>query len=171
MTFWVHAQCKGPKIFFTILTSWLSKDAEFYVDFKIINLPLSQNAPKKSYSRKKNFFTTQGGPLCTDENLYPGISFFRWILLLWQVYIFYFYVKFCIFWYPWSPYWVYLYLVHDQKWSGHWVKTLFSFIFVTSERYVTNLRGTFVPVPKSTHPTVQYCSLILDIFTYVVIAV
>jgi hypothetical protein len=27
------------------------------------------------------------------------------------------------------------------------------FICVTFERYVTNLRGTFVPVPISTHPT------------------
>jgi hypothetical protein len=54
-----------------------------------------------------------------------------------------------------------LYIVHDtkcfdQRWSGHWVKTLFPFIFVTCERYVTNLRGTFVPVPISTHPTLQY---------------
>jgi hypothetical protein len=35
-------------------------------------------------------------------------------------------------------------------------KTIFSFIFVTFERferYVTNVRGTFVPVPISTHPT------------------
>jgi hypothetical protein len=68
---------KGPKFFFTTWTSWVLKSpAEFYVDFKKINLPLWQNAPEKSYSRKKNFFTTHaGGPLCTDENLYPGISF------------------------------------------------------------------------------------------------
>jgi hypothetical protein len=28
-------------------------------------------------------------------------------------------------------------------------------VFVTFERYVTNLRGTFVPVPISTHPIPQ----------------
>jgi hypothetical protein len=45
----------------------------------------------------------------------------------------------------------------DLQGSGHWVRTLFSFIFVTFERYVvTNLRGTFVPVPISTNPTIQY---------------
>jgi hypothetical protein len=39
-TFWVmHYTYKGPKIFFTIWTSWVSKDAEFYVNFKNINLP------------------------------------------------------------------------------------------------------------------------------------
>jgi hypothetical protein len=105
------------------------------------------------------------GPLCTDKNLYPWIPFFSCILSLGQVYIFEIYVKFCIFWYPWSPYCekkiLDLYIVYDpkcfeQRWSGHWVKPLFSFIFVTFERYVTNLRGTFVPVPISTHPTVQY---------------
>jgi hypothetical protein len=40
----------------------------------------------------------------------------------------------------------------DQRWSGHWVKTLFSFIFVTFEKKVTNFRGTFIQVPISTHP-------------------
>jgi hypothetical protein len=33
-------------------------------------------------------------------------------------------------------------------WSKH-------FFFVTFERYVTNLRGTFAPIPISTHPTVH----------------
>jgi hypothetical protein len=41
-----------------VWTSWLTKYAEFYADFKTINLPLWQNAPKKSYSRKKIYFTT-----------------------------------------------------------------------------------------------------------------
>jgi hypothetical protein len=42
MTFWVmHYIYKGPNFFFfTIWASWVSKDAEFYVDFKNINLPL-----------------------------------------------------------------------------------------------------------------------------------
>jgi hypothetical protein len=34
-----HALYRGQNIFFTIWTSWISKDAEFYVDFKNINLP------------------------------------------------------------------------------------------------------------------------------------
>jgi hypothetical protein len=45
--------------------------------FQNINLPFWQSAPKKSYSRKKNYFTTQG---CTEVNHYPRISFFRCIL-------------------------------------------------------------------------------------------
>jgi hypothetical protein len=43
----------------------------------------------------------------------------------------------------------------DQRCSGHWIKTLLSFIFVTFERYVISLRGTFVLFPISAHPTVQ----------------
>jgi hypothetical protein len=55
------------------------------------------------------------------------------------------------FWYPWSPYcgkkYLDLYIVHDpkcfdQRWSGHWVKSLLLLILVTLERYVTNLRST-----------------------------
>jgi hypothetical protein len=38
---------KGGKFFLTIWTAWVSKDAEFYVDFKNIKLPWWQNAPKK----------------------------------------------------------------------------------------------------------------------------
>jgi hypothetical protein len=34
-----HALNRGPKFVFTIWTSWVSKDAEFYVDFKNISLP------------------------------------------------------------------------------------------------------------------------------------
>jgi hypothetical protein len=30
-----HALYRGPKICFTTKTSWVSKDAEFYVDLKI----------------------------------------------------------------------------------------------------------------------------------------
>jgi hypothetical protein len=77
--FWVmHYIHTGPKIFFGIWTSWASK--EFYVDFKNINLPLWQNAPKESYSSKKNFFTTQGAPYWR-KSLSWNI-FFRWILSL-----------------------------------------------------------------------------------------
>jgi hypothetical protein len=50
------------KYFFTIWISWVSKDAEFYVDSKNITLPLLQNAPKKSYSRIQIFVITQGPP-------------------------------------------------------------------------------------------------------------
>jgi hypothetical protein len=45
-------------------------------------------------------------------------------------------------------------LTNDEAATGS--KHFFSFIFVTFARYVTNLRGTFVPVPISTHPTIQY---------------
>jgi hypothetical protein len=40
-TFWVmHYQyIEVQNFFFTILTSWVSKDAEFYIDFKKLNLP------------------------------------------------------------------------------------------------------------------------------------
>jgi hypothetical protein len=41
----------------------------------------------------------------------------------------------------------------DQWWSGRCIKTLFSANFLTFERYVTKLRGTFVLFPISTHPT------------------
>jgi hypothetical protein len=47
--------------FFIILGLWVSKDAEFNVDVKNINLPKWQNAPKKSYSRKTNFLYTVCG--------------------------------------------------------------------------------------------------------------
>jgi hypothetical protein len=81
------------------------------------------------------------------------------------MYIFEIYVKFCIFWYPWSPYcekkfWTLIawmaknVVTNDERWSGHWGKKLFSSVFVTFERYVTNLRGTLVLVPISTHPLV-----------------
>jgi hypothetical protein len=38
-TFWVMHNIRVQNFFFTIWTSWVSKDAEFYVDFKNINLP------------------------------------------------------------------------------------------------------------------------------------
>jgi hypothetical protein len=41
---------------------WVSKDAELNVDYKNINLYKRQNAPKKSKSRIKILFTTQGAP-------------------------------------------------------------------------------------------------------------
>jgi hypothetical protein len=86
-------------------------------------------------------------------------------------YIFEIYKKFCVFWYPWSPYcekkiWP-LYTVPvvknpkscDQWWSSHWVKINFFAIFGTFEVYVTNLRGTFVEIvkksQKSTHPNIH----------------
>jgi hypothetical protein len=130
-----------------------------------------------NYSRKKNFFTTQGAP-CVQTKIFILEYFFRCILSLRQVYIFEIYIKFCIFWYPWSPYCenkildLYIYcIVHDPKcfdqwWSGHWVKILFSFIFGTFEGNVTDLRDTFVLVPISTHPNIHtvYCIYIEHIF-------
>jgi hypothetical protein len=38
-TFWVMHYIEVINCFFTIWTSWVSKDAIFYVDFKNINLP------------------------------------------------------------------------------------------------------------------------------------
>jgi hypothetical protein len=38
-TFWVMHYTEVQNFFPTIWTSWVSKDAEFYVDFKNINLP------------------------------------------------------------------------------------------------------------------------------------
>jgi hypothetical protein len=38
---------KNCFVFFTMWGKWVSKEAEFNVDFKIINLPYLQNAPKK----------------------------------------------------------------------------------------------------------------------------
>jgi hypothetical protein len=65
-------------ILFTIWTSWVSKDAELYVDFKNINLPFWQNAPKEVIQEKRISLLH----MCTGGNLYPGISFFRGILSL-----------------------------------------------------------------------------------------
>ncbi len=39
--------------FFTMGAYWVSKDAEFYVQFKNVNLPLYKIASKKNYWRKK----------------------------------------------------------------------------------------------------------------------
>jgi hypothetical protein len=39
------------KILFTIWTSWVSKDADFFTDSKNINLPQSQNAQIKLYNK------------------------------------------------------------------------------------------------------------------------
>jgi hypothetical protein len=50
-------------------------------------------------------------------------------------------------------------LTNDEAVTGQ--NTFFSFIFVTYERYrtyVTNLRGTFVLVPISTHPNPELLS-------------
>jgi hypothetical protein len=38
-TFWVMHYIRVQTNFFTIWTSWVSKDGEFYVDFKNINIP------------------------------------------------------------------------------------------------------------------------------------
>jgi hypothetical protein len=38
-TFWVMHYIRVQNFLFTIWTSWVSKDAEFYVDFKNINSP------------------------------------------------------------------------------------------------------------------------------------
>jgi hypothetical protein len=73
---------------------------------------LSDKMHLKKVIQEKRISLPHKGPLFTDENLYPGISFLG----------------------------------------------AFSFIFITMERYVTNLRGTFVLVPISTHPTAHTAS-------------
>jgi hypothetical protein len=110
---------------------------------------------------KKVIQEKRGGPCVLTKSLYWNI-FFRCIFFTKVSLYFWNLRKILHLLYPWSPYcekkfWD-LYIVHDlkcfdQRWSGHWVKTLFAFIFVTFERYVTNLSGTVVPVPISTHPT------------------
>jgi hypothetical protein len=52
---------------FTIYGLGVSKDAEFYVNFKNINLYKWQNAPKTSKSRIKIGF--RGGPLCVVKQI------------------------------------------------------------------------------------------------------
>jgi hypothetical protein len=44
-----HSLYRGANKFLTRLTSWTSKCAEFYEDFKNVNLPLGQNAHKKLF--------------------------------------------------------------------------------------------------------------------------
>jgi hypothetical protein len=58
---------RGQKFFFTMWGMVVSKDAEFNVDFNNINLYLRQNAPKKSKSRIKILFTTQGAPCVVNK--------------------------------------------------------------------------------------------------------
>jgi hypothetical protein len=55
------------KNFLQTPSRWVSKNAEFCVDFKNINLYWWQNAPKTSKSRIKLCFTTQGGLLCSES--------------------------------------------------------------------------------------------------------
>jgi hypothetical protein len=43
---------------------WVSKEAEIYVDFKNVNLPKLQNAPKKIFSYVRMY-----------KNIYSGIPF------------------------------------------------------------------------------------------------
>jgi hypothetical protein len=62
---------KGSEIFlFTIWTSSVSKNSEFYVDFKNINLPLWQNAPKKRYSRTKISVCTKVAPCVVKKSFF-----------------------------------------------------------------------------------------------------
>jgi hypothetical protein len=70
-----HALYRGQKICFTMWAWWVSKDTEFYVDFKNINLPLWQNAPKKSNSKIKIFITIQGAPCVQTEIFILGLLF------------------------------------------------------------------------------------------------
>jgi hypothetical protein len=53
LTFLVKHYIRVKIFFFTMGTYWVSKDAEFYVEFKNVNLPLYKIASKKNYWRKK----------------------------------------------------------------------------------------------------------------------
>jgi hypothetical protein len=56
--------------FFQNLGLWVSKDADINnVDFKDINLPLWQNAPKKVIWDLLSFCIYTWGPMCTGKNL------------------------------------------------------------------------------------------------------
>jgi hypothetical protein len=54
MTFWVMHYIRGQHFLFTIWTSWVSKDAEFYADFKNINY-LSDKMHLKDVIQEKRF--------------------------------------------------------------------------------------------------------------------
>jgi hypothetical protein len=63
MTFWVmHYTYKGPKIFFHNIDFMGIKRCGILRRFQKYKLTLVTKCTKKSYSRKKNFFTTQGAP-------------------------------------------------------------------------------------------------------------
>jgi hypothetical protein len=123
----------------------------------------------KKIFQDKYFRQYTGGPLCSKKILFSIITFFRCILSPRWVYIFEIYVKFCIFWYPWSPYCEKIffdsYVVHgpkgrDQLWRGHWIKKKFHAISGTFGRHVTNLRGTFVEnVKKKSKINPPYCTV------------
>jgi hypothetical protein len=74
MTDWVMHYIRVKNLLFTIWNSWVSKDAEFYVGFKNINLPKWQNAQNAKEHRIS--LLHRGLTVYTDENLYPGITFF-----------------------------------------------------------------------------------------------
>jgi hypothetical protein len=103
-----HALYKGPKFFIHNMDFMGIKRCRILCRFTY----LSDKMHLKKVIQEKRISLPHKGPLFTDENLYPGISFLG----------------------------------------------AFSFIFITMERYVTNLRGTFVLVPISTHPTAHTAS-------------
>jgi hypothetical protein len=70
-----QALYNGPNFFFILWGLWVSKDAELNVDFKNINLYLRQNAPKRSKSRMKILFTTQGVLFNKNEYIPRVLSF------------------------------------------------------------------------------------------------
>jgi len=51
--FFGQALYKSENFFFRMGTYWVSKDAEFYVEFKNVNLPLYKIAPKKIIGEKR----------------------------------------------------------------------------------------------------------------------
>jgi hypothetical protein len=54
-----------------------SKDSEFNVDFKNINLPKWQSSPIKVIPDKRiSYIQYTGGPLCSVEIRLSGITFF-----------------------------------------------------------------------------------------------
>jgi hypothetical protein len=75
-TFWVMHYIRVQHFFFTIWTSWVSKDAEFYVEFKIVNSPYWQNAPKKVIQEKRISLQHRGPPVYWQKSL-------SWKCLFW----------------------------------------------------------------------------------------
>jgi hypothetical protein len=91
VTFWgkVKHYIRVQNFFLIIWGLWVSKDAEFNVDSKNINLLWWQNAPKKSNSRKTYFNTIQymGPPVFIGNSFFLN-NFFLGAFCHWGQFIF-----------------------------------------------------------------------------------
>jgi hypothetical protein len=97
-----HALYKGSKFFIHNMDYMVIKRRRILCGFQKYKLTFVTKCTKKTYSRKKNVFTTQRAP-CVQTKIFI-LEYLFCILSLRQIYIFEIYIKFCIFWYPWSLY-------------------------------------------------------------------